>query len=172
MGRRAIFTERKIALRIRDGYGQGSGADYKSWLKVGDFPSLGRCHRIRGTKVNRIFHFFSDLEQYYFYHLEWLDNIEDIREQFPLFPVSETESIASSMKYKHPQNVGGHNSCVMTTDFLVGFSPFRANERETRKPPAMRVDERSFSFKKQNHLAKIEKLPRTLKKQGGFDPNG
>jgi hypothetical protein len=119
MGRRVIFTEKKIASRIREGYGQGSGSGYKSWLKVGDFPSLGRCHRIRGTKINRIYHFFSDLEQYYFYLLEWQDNIEDIREQFPLFPVSETERIASSMKYKHPQNVGGHNSCVMTTDFLI-----------------------------------------------------
>lgn len=119
MGRRVIFTERKIASRIHDGYGQGSGASYKSWLKVGDFPSLGRCHRIRGAKINRIFHFFSDLEQYFFYFLEWQDNIEDIREQFPLFPVSETERIASSMEYKHPQNVGGHNSCVMTTDFLI-----------------------------------------------------
>ena len=60
----------------------------------------------------------------------------------------------------------------MTALFFVGLSPFRANESETKKPPAMRVDERSFSFKKQNHLAKIEKLPRTLNKQGGFDPNG
>lgn len=119
MGRRVIFTERKIASRIHDGYGQGNGAGYKSWLKVGDFPSLGRCHRIRGAKINRIFHFFSDLEQYYFYLLEWQDNVEDIREQFPLFPVSETERIASSMEYKHPHNVGGHNSCVMTTDFLI-----------------------------------------------------
>ena len=58
------------------------------------------------------------------------------------------------------------------SSLFVGLSPFRANESETKKPPAMRVDERSFSFKKQNHLARIEKLPRTLKKQGGFDPNG
>ena len=117
--RRIIFTEEKIASRIHEGYGQGNGVGYKSWLKVGDFSSHGRCHRIRGTKINRIFNLFSDLEQHYFYHLEWLDNVEDIREQFPLFPVYETERIASSMKYKHPQNVGSHNSCVMTTDFLV-----------------------------------------------------
>ncbi len=119
MGRRVNFTEKKISSRIQEGFGQGSGLGYNPWLKVGDFPSLGRCHRIRGVKINRIFHLFSDLEQHYLYHLEWFDNIQDIREQFPLFPVSETERIASSLGYKHPHKVGGHNSCVMTTDFLI-----------------------------------------------------
>ncbi len=101
MEKRFNFTKTKIISLIREGYGQGCRAGYKLWLWFGDFPSHGRCHRIRDIEVDRIFHYFWDLER------------------FPLFSVCMTEHIVSSMKYKHPQNIGDHNSCVMTADFLV-----------------------------------------------------
>lgn len=63
--------------------------------------------------------FFSDLEQEYYYLLSWQDDVIDIREQYPLFPVSDTERIAEELGVKHPQNIGLGNSAVMSTDFLI-----------------------------------------------------
>jgi hypothetical protein len=102
---RIKYTEEKIEQMIRDGRGQGEGKDYLPWLQVGDFSSQGRSHRVNGIKINRIHHFFSDLEQQYYYILMWQDDVIDIREQFPLLPVSHTESIAEELGVKHPQNI-------------------------------------------------------------------
>lgn len=47
----------------------------------------------------------------------WNENIIDIREQYPLFPVLETEEIANELGVRHPQ-YNGFN-IVMTTDILI-----------------------------------------------------
>lgn len=68
---RIKYTKDKIDQLICEGRGQGEGKDYLPWLQVGDFSSQGRSHRISGIKTNRIHHFFSDLEQQYYYILMW-----------------------------------------------------------------------------------------------------
>lgn len=113
------MTDKKIERYIKEGRGQGEGAEYTPWLKVGDFSSTGRGHRIKNPKTGRIHHFFSDLEADYFWHLIWNDNIVDIREQYPLLPVEETEEIALRLEYKYPYEPGENTRHVMTTDFLV-----------------------------------------------------
>jgi hypothetical protein len=123
---RVKFDEKKINERIRQGYGQGEGKDYIPWLVVGDFSSQGQCNRVLGATTGREHHFFSKLEFNYFNLLDWCDEIVDIREQVPLFPVSETESIAYSLGYKHPRDNNLSNNAVMTTDFL--YSVRRSGE--------------------------------------------
>ena len=39
-------TRSRIQLKIRNGYGQGAGKDYKPWIRVGEFPSNGTSYRI------------------------------------------------------------------------------------------------------------------------------
>lgn len=95
------------------------GKDYVPWILVGEFGSKGRCTRAPGIKSGRIHHLFSDLEERYYNILEWQDSILDIREQFPLLPVSRTEQIASILDYLHPKCIGTALSFVMTTDFLI-----------------------------------------------------
>lgn len=116
---RLKYTEQKIKQLVRQGRGQGEGKDYLPWLQVGEFSSQGRSHRLYGIKTDRIHHFFSDLEQEYYYLLSWQDDVIDIREQYPLFPVSDTERIAEELGVKHPQNIGLGSSAVMSTDFLI-----------------------------------------------------
>jgi hypothetical protein len=117
--RRAAVTEKWINKRIKDGYGQGTGENYKPWLKVQDFSSLGRVHRIKGWKHGRVHHLFSDLERNIFLYYEWSPHVSDIREQFPLLPVEETVEIAAEIGVRHPIDSNTKHPIVLTTDFLL-----------------------------------------------------
>ncbi|MBC7951376.1 MAG: hypothetical protein H7Z12_06065 [Rhodospirillaceae bacterium] len=79
------------------------GRDYLPWLEIGDVPSLGRSHRLRGVKAGHVHHFLSDMEVALFCVLDWHDAVIDIREKFPLDRHTRVP-------------------LVMTTDFLVDFS--------------------------------------------------
>lgn len=88
--------ERKLNIDalIKKGRGTGVGKEYKPWLTIQDVPSLGRSTRLKGIKTCRQHEFLSDMERNYFYLLEYLDDIIDIREQYPLLPLEETVAIA------------------------------------------------------------------------------
>jgi hypothetical protein len=89
MAKRSRKTDQAVIdRRIKEGRGQGTGAEYTPWLYVQDVPSNGLAHRIKGWKTKREHHFFSTLERDYFYVLEWSPFVIDIREQYPLLPLS------------------------------------------------------------------------------------
>ena len=110
------LTEIHIAKRIKEGRGQGSGANYKPWLRIHEVPSQGLSHRIYSFKTKRTHHLLSNLELGVFLTLDWMDHVQDIREQYPLLR-DETIEIASTNGIKHP-NIRGINQ-VMTSDFLI-----------------------------------------------------
>lgn len=116
---RPFVTKEWIERRIREGRGSGSGADYKPWLVIQDFSSLGRAHRMKGWKHGRVHHLFSDLERNVFLHYLYPRSVTDIREQFPLLPVEETVEIAREMGVRHPTDPRTKHPIVMTTDLLV-----------------------------------------------------
>jgi hypothetical protein len=82
--RRRSTDEDKIGRLYKEGRGQRRGAEYLPWLAIYDVPSRGRSHRVLGRKTSRIHHFLSDIEWRLFLHLDWCDDVTDIREQFPL----------------------------------------------------------------------------------------
>ena len=84
------WNENKYNRFVNEGRGQGVGKEYKPWLTIQDFPSMGRVSRILGWKSGRIHHLFSDLQARYFYMLEWEDTVTDIREHFPLLDLEDT----------------------------------------------------------------------------------
>lgn len=87
MARRKYSVDEALIARYRkEGRGTGFGADYLPWLEIGDVPSLGRSHRLRGAKTGRVHHFLSDIEVALFYVLDWHDAVSDIREQYPPGP--------------------------------------------------------------------------------------
>ena len=105
--------------RIKQGRGQGTGADYIPWIQVRDFGSKGRVTRDRGWVTGRVHHLLSDLETKVFYIKEWLSlmrPIVDVQEQFPL-PLEETLRIAAHLHLRHPTVDG--MPVVMTTDAVV-----------------------------------------------------
>lgn len=117
--RRITWDENKLERYIKEGRGQGIGKDYKSWITIQDFPSLGRCSRINGWKTNRVHQFMSDNETRFFYLLEWSDKVIDIREQFPLIHVDDTVAIAEELGVSHPKDRENGTPYVLTTDFMI-----------------------------------------------------
>ena len=104
---------------IREGRGQGAGAQYKPWLTVRDFPSLGIVSRVKGQKTGRIYHLMSTNETNLFYLLDWSDNIFDIREQYPLSDLAEVIAIAERARIRYPYDNKSGFPYVMTSDFYV-----------------------------------------------------
>lgn len=104
---------------IKERRGIGILEDYKPWLDIRSFPSNGRVTRVNGIKTGRMHTLMSDLELKYFYILEWLDNVVDIREQFPLLDTDMTFDIANKKRIKHPINPIDKTLNVFTTDFMI-----------------------------------------------------
>jgi len=120
MAKRSRKTDDATVARYQqEGRGVGSGAHYKPWLTVQDVPSQGLAHRIKGWTTGRLHHLFSNLERDVFYLLDWSQSVLDIREQYPLLPLEETESLANEIGVRHPSNPRTQSSVVMTTDFLL-----------------------------------------------------
>lgn len=111
-----------IKKMIKDGYGTGIGSKYKPYIKIQDVPSLGRVTRRKGIKTGRQHELLSDMERNYLSILEYCNDVEDIREQYPLLPIEETISIADELGIVHPKNPKTNENIVMTTDFLITIS--------------------------------------------------
>jgi hypothetical protein len=104
---------------ILDGRGHGAEKDYKPFIQAHDnkVASEGWITRHLGWKTQRIHHTLSKQERRFLYFLEWIDEVVDIREQYPLLPQSRTEEIANQLSITHA-NVDGI-PVVMTTDFII-----------------------------------------------------
>lgn len=98
---------------------QGRGLEYQPSLTVRQVSSVGLSHRIQSWKPGRVHHFLSKLEVSFFYVLEWSAKVVDIREQFPLLPVEETQTIAEALGFRHPTHPHLKTPVVLTTDFVV-----------------------------------------------------
>lgn len=114
---RSVTPKSKERCR-KEGRGTGTGKNYKPELRIQDVASIGLATRDRGWKTDRIHHFMSQLEWFYFYSLEWSLEVLDIREQFPL-SIEETLAIAKRLGIRHPADPKTKEPIVMTTDFVV-----------------------------------------------------
>ena len=116
---RAKWTCDRYHRLIMEGRGQGTGKDYKPWITIHDLASRGVVSRVPGRKTCRIHHLLSKNETAFFYILDASDKVIDIREQYPLLPVTETVEIADSLGYRHPRDPVSKYPYVMTTDFII-----------------------------------------------------
>jgi hypothetical protein len=116
--RRRDNGEKAQRRRSKEGRGVGTGADYTPYLLIHDVPSIGLASRVWGWKTNRVHHLLSRLELKFFYTLEWLPDVLDIREQFPL-DLDETLAIADQLSVRHPRDPKTKDYVVMTSDFVI-----------------------------------------------------
>lgn len=142
MAKRSRKTnEQTIARRQKEGRGQGDGASYKPWLTVQDVSSQGLTHRIKGWTTGRVHHLLSNLERDAFYIMDWSTDVIDIREQYPLLPLEETQTIADQIGVRHPADPRTQHAVVMTTDFLLDTQQGQARVQQARTvKPADQLD--------------------------------
>ena len=143
---RAKWNCKRYHKLIDEGRGQGTGSEYRPWITIHDLASRGVVSRVPGRTTGRIHHLLSRNETAFFYILDYSDKVIDIREQYPLLPVTETAEIAQLLGYRHPRDQLSRYPYVMTTDFLV----------TTRQGDVARSVKLSKEFEKPRVLEKLE----------------
>ncbi|MCL2816094.1 MAG: TnsA endonuclease N-terminal domain-containing protein [Oscillospiraceae bacterium] len=116
---RRVWNSSVYERYVREGRGQGVGADYKPWIVIQDFASKGMVSRVVGTTTGRVHHLMSNLEMQLFYLLDWSDGVTDIREQYPLSDLSEAINIAENKRIRYPYDSKSGFPYVMTSDFYI-----------------------------------------------------
>ena len=109
---------------LRNKCGVGEKENYKPWFTVRDVKDNKAFRKeIMGTTIIRRHHLLSAIEYELFLIMDFRSDVVDIREQFPLFPLSLTRKIALTLDVEHPMVVGVKppSPFVMTTDLLVTF---------------------------------------------------
>jgi hypothetical protein len=134
MGRRSAQVN--IEKRLKKGFGQGRGKNYKPWVVVQSFSSLGYASRVPGWKTGREHHLMSNLERDFFLILDLSPRVLDICEGFPLLPIEETTMIAKTLGIHHPVDVRTRLPIVLTSDFLITChgEPRNVEQVRTIKP--------------------------------------
>jgi hypothetical protein len=117
--RRRTWNKSAYQKLIKEGRGQGAGADYVPWIKIQDFPSNGMVSRIKGAKTGRVHHLLSNHEMRLFYLLDWSDDVIDIREQYPLLDLQLAIETAEMAQIRYPCDPVSGFPYVMTSDFYV-----------------------------------------------------
>jgi hypothetical protein len=123
--RKRIFTAKTFNEWLKQGRGQGIGPDYKPWYTIHDIASHGLCHRIKSAwTTGRETHLLSNLERDWFFVFDWSPVVLDIREQFPLLPLQETQAIAAEcgIKYPYDRRSREKQPLVLTSDFRLTIS--------------------------------------------------
>ena len=154
------WTQAKFEQYVKEGRGKGRGKNYKPWITIQDFPSVGRASRSPGWKSERIHHLMSNWEWRLFYIFEWSQEVQDIREQYPLLDLDLAMEIAKEMGIKYPVNTQSNTPYVLTTDFMLtvkrGKKPiqiartFKMTEDLSNKRTIEKLELERRYWKKQN----------------------
>ncbi|MEA5498337.1 TnsA endonuclease C-terminal domain-containing protein [Limnoraphis robusta Tam1] len=144
------WTQAKYERYLDVGRGQGEGKNYVPWIKVQDFPSEGRSHRIPGWKTGRVHHLLSDQEKRTFFLFEWSDIVIDIREQYPLADLDLALKIADEMNFKYPEDPQHHIPYILSTDFMITI------ERDGKPVQVARTVKLSKDLEKKSVVEKLE----------------
>ncbi|MGI9887567.1 TnsA endonuclease N-terminal domain-containing protein [Vibrio chagasii] len=121
-GRRKLEKLADFQRALKQNYGLGEGEHYTPWVRVQDVKSHGHSGKIEGIKSGRIHHTLSEQESCFFYLAEYSDSVIDIREQFPLLPLSLSLKVAQTLGVDHPKHPVTKTPVIMTTDFLLTCS--------------------------------------------------
>lgn len=155
------WNETTINRFLKEKRGQGIGKDYKPWLLVQDIASKGRSTRIFGYTTQRVHHMLSDLQLYYFYLLEFDDNVTDIREQYPLLDFHDMNIQVDEELTKKLFDSKTQVPHIFTVSFLVT----RKRENGENYYQA-RIVKQSQELEKNATLQRLELQRRYFEKKG------
>lgn len=119
-------TPEVVERRIKSGYGQGRGKDYKPWMYSRDFANHAPSHHVKSQVTGRTHFYFSGIELGAHYVAEYMGNLVDIREQFALLPWDELQYVAGKFGIRYPRFPSTTTPWVLTTDLVL--SKIRENK--------------------------------------------
>jgi TnsA endonuclease C terminal/TnsA endonuclease N terminal len=155
------WNEEKLQRYMKEGRGQGEYEEYKGFIQIHDFGSLGRSARIKSWKTNRIFHLLSDIETRFFYLTEFDDSILQVKEHFPLYDfedvVGEQEDI-NIRKFKDKQSGFPY---ILTATFLL-----TVRGQDGRTFEVARSVKASHELEKKATIERFELIRRYFDKKG------
>jgi len=133
---------------LEQGFGVGERESYRPWLRVDDVGTKGKATKICGFKIRRTHHFLSTGERCFFLLAEFSSSVVDIREQFPLLPLTHISQLARDLRIKYPTVPATREPNIQTTDFLLTLAGNSADqfqylavsvktEEELEKPRAL-----------------------------------
>ena len=155
------WDSNKLSRWIKEGRGQGEGKEYKPWLTVQDFPSMGRVTRVFGWTTHRIHHFFADSQLKYFYLLDWEERVIDIREHYPLIDLDVVLKDTSGLRFDKFIDRNTKEPYVLTTTFLITLLNSGGKKRF-----AARSIKYASELEKKSTIEKLEIERRYWKAQG------
>jgi len=155
------WDSNKLNRWIKEGRGQGEGKEYKPWLTVQDFPSMGRVTRVFGWTTQRIHHFFSDTQLKYFYLLDWEEKVIDIREHYPLIDLEVVLNDISDLRLDKFIDRKTKETYILTTTFLITLL-----NSDGQKSFAARSIKYASELSKKSTIEKLEIERRYWKAQG------
>ena len=155
------WDSNKLENWIKEGRGQGEGKEYKPWLTIQDFPSMGRVTRIFGWTTQRIHHFFSDSQLKYFYLLDREEKVIDIREHYPLIDLEVVLKDTSDLKLDKFIDRKTKEPYILTTTFLITLL-----NSNGKKSFAARSIKYASELEKKSTIEKLEIERRYWKAQG------
>lgn len=101
--------------------GTGTLNNYKPWIEVGEFGSIGTACVVVDYITGRSVHLMSYAERLVWQMLRFDDDVVDVREQYPL-DLEITSQIADQLGITHPRDTKTKENRIMTTDFLVTYT--------------------------------------------------
>ena len=155
------WDSNKLNRWIKEGRGQGEGKEYKPWLTVQDFPSMGRVTRVFGWTTQRIHHFFSDTQLKYFYLLDWEEKVIDIREHYPLIDLEVVLNDTSDLRLDKFIDRKTKETYILTTTFLITLL-----NSDGQKSFAARSIKYASELSKKSTIEKLEIERRYWRAQG------
>ena len=154
------WNDSTIKRFLKEGRGQGEGATYKSWLQVQDISSQGRSTRTYSYKSQRVIHLLSDLQLYYWYLLEFDEQVIDVREQYPLLNFQELNIQMDKELEKKLFNVKTNVPHVFTISFMV--KRLHANKKPYHEARMIKM---SSELEKKATIERLELLRRYFKER-------
>jgi hypothetical protein len=115
--RKNRFTKAAHERRLKEGRGQGDGVNYRPYIYVQDFSSLGQSNRDFGSTTGRQHDLFSKWEHRVYVVFDQ-SGLYDIKEQFP-HPLEISIEIARQCGIRHPTDRWTKEPTPITTDLLL-----------------------------------------------------
>ena len=90
--------------RIRRGLGIGSLTAYKPWRTINNSGIKGTAGCVHGIRVDRRYEILDQRARTYFYLLERMPEIVDIRESWPILDINDTVELCCKFDVTHPKH--------------------------------------------------------------------